>query len=203
MEQHTTLQMAESCSGSRIRATLWHHDHKDCNPAWDSRLQQAVQTALPLKNTDWFGFVDQPKMALAFAYTALPVAVLPCTAQKPVILSSLRACFTASIHLFNALFAQFFLPRADIDLLTILPVLFFVSVSLVRPPPVFCLLPRKTRTFASLPRAMVLVRLTFMAFFMDFMDCMATFITFMPPVFMAAFMAPPLTAFMLSTMAQT
>merc|ERR1719323_1650649 len=186
---------------------LWHHDHKNCNPAWDCRLRQAVQTAPPLKNTDWSGFADQPKMALAFPYTALPVAVLPFTAQKPVILSSLRACFTASIHLFNALFAQFFLPRADFDLLTILPVLLFVSVSLVRPPTVFCLLPRKTRAFASLPRAMVLVRLTFMAFFIAFMDFLANFITFMPPVFMAAFMvafiAPPLTVIMPSAMAGT
>merc|ERR1719323_939008 len=181
---------------------LWHHDHKNCNPAWDCRLRQAVQTAPPVKNTDWSGFNDQPKMALAFEYTALPVAVLPFTAQKPVILSSLRACFTASIHLFSAPFAQFFLPRADFDLLTILPVLFFVSVSLVRPPPVFCLLPRKTRAFASLPRAMVLVRLTFMVFFIAFMAFMAfiAFIVFIA-AFMVAFMAPPLTAFMPTAMA--
>merc|ERR1719225_650913 len=196
--------MVENYTGSRISAALWHRDHKNCNHLRQtpSQLRQAVQTAPSLKNGDWSGFVNQPKIALAFAYTALPVAVLPFTAQKPATLSSLRACFTASIHLFSALFAQFFLPRADFDLLTILPVLFFVSVSLVRPPLVFCLLPRKTRAFASLPRAMVLVRLTFMAFFIAFMDFiafMAAFIafmaTFMPVVFMA-FMAPPLTAFM-------
>merc|ERR1719270_600019 len=133
-------------------------------------------------------------MALAFAYTALPLAVLPFTAQNPVTLSALRACFTASFHFFNALFAQFFLARADIALLTILPSLFFVNVSLVRPPTVFCLLPLKTRAFASLPRATMLVRLTFMAF----MTFIAFIATFMPPVFIATFMAAfmPLTAFM-------
>merc|ERR1719384_2194659 len=194
--EHTMLHMVESYTGSRISAALWHRDHKNCNHLrrTPSQLRQAVQTAPPLKNRDWAGFVDQPKIALAFAYTALPVAVLPFTAQKPATLSSLRACFTASIHFFSALFAQFFLARADFDLLTILPVLFFVSVSLVRPPTVFCLLPRKTRAFASLPRAMVLVHLTFMAFFIAFMAFMAfiAFIsfmaTFMPPVFIAAFM---------------
>merc|ERR1719336_2873519 len=192
--------MAESYTGSSTSAALWLHDHKNCNHLrrTPSQLWQAVQTAPSLKNGDWSGFVDQPKIALAFAYTALPVAVLPFTAQKPPTLSSLRACFTASIHLFSALFVQFFLPRADFDLLTILPVLFFVSVSLVRPPLVFCLLPRKTRAFANFPRAMVLMRLAFMAVFIAFTDFMATF---MPPVFMAAFMAPPLAAFMTSAIA--
>merc|ERR1719336_2313151 len=186
--------MAESYTGSSTSAALWLHDHKNCNHLrrTPSQLRQAVQTAPSLKNGDWSSFADQPKITLAFAYTALPVAVLPFTAQKPATLSSLRACFTASIHLFSALFAQFFLPQADLDLLTILPVLFFVSVSMVRPPLVFCLLPRKTRAFASLPRAMVLVRLAFMAFFIAFMAFMLAFIafmaTFMPGVFMA-FMA--------------
>merc|ERR1719210_3251786 len=186
--ENATLHMAESCSGNRMRAALWHCDHKNCNPARDSRLRQTVQTAPPMKSR-WSSFADQPKIALAFAYTDLPVAVFPFTAQKPGTLSSLRACFTASIHLFNALFAHFFLPRADFDLLTILPVLFLVSVSLVRPPLVFCLLPRKTRAFASLPRAMVLKRLAFMAVFIAF------------TVFMAGFMAPPTAAFMTSAMA--
>merc|ERR1719245_598747 len=105
-------------------------------------------------------------MDLAFTYTALPCAVLPFTAQKPVMLSSLRACLTASHHFFIAELAHRFFACADRALLTTLPDWFFISRSFVKPPCVFCLLPRKTSALASLPRAMMLVRFAFMAIFM-------------------------------------
>merc|ERR1719461_526312 len=100
---------------------------------------------------------------MAFANKAFPCAVLPFTAQKPVILSCFRANFTASIHFFSALVAKFFLLTADFALLTILPLLFLVSRSLVRPPPVFSLDPRKTTERAIFPRA-ILLFFTFIAF---------------------------------------
>merc|ERR1719510_1876109 len=68
-----------------------------------------------------------PRRDLALACSALPCAVLPPTAQNPVMLSCLRAVFTASHHFFSALFAKFFLARADAALLTILPVLAFMA----------------------------------------------------------------------------
>merc|ERR1719510_111634 len=94
-----------------------------------------------------------PRRDLALAYSALPCAVLPPTAQNPVTLSSLRAIFTASPHFFSALFAKFCLARADAALLTILPDLLFVNVALPRPPTVFSFFPRKTRNLAILPFA--------------------------------------------------
>merc|ERR1719245_1465954 len=88
----------------------------------------------------------------------------------------------ASHHFFIAELAHRFLDSADRALLTTLPDLFLISRSFVKPPFVFCLLPRKTSALASLPRAMMLVRLTFMAF-------MAVMATFMPLLFAATFMA--------------
>merc|ERR1739844_507243 len=102
-----------------------------------------------------------PRMALALAYKAFPCAVFPFTAQKPVTPNCLRACFTASHHFFNALCAQFFLPRADAALLTIFPLLLLVNVAFVKPPTVFAFLPLKTAALALLPRAMMLTFFTF------------------------------------------
>merc|ERR1712217_73552 len=77
----------------------------------------------------------------------------------------LRACFTASIHFFNALCAQFFLARVDAALLTTFPLLLLVNVAFVKPPTVFSFLPLKTAALALLPRAMML---TFFTFFIAF-----------------------------------
>merc|ERR1719203_198815 len=128
-----------------------------------------------------------PRMALALAYKAFPCAVFPFTAQKPVTPNTFRACFTASHHFFNALCAQFFLPRADAALLTIFPLLLLINVSFVKPPTVFAFLPLKTAALAYFPRAMMLTFFTFFIFiaFIDFME--AAFIAFMP--FIAAFIA--------------
>merc|ERR1740139_1003793 len=125
-------------------------------------------------------------MDFTLAYSAFPCAVLPLVAQNPAMPSCFRANFVASIHFFKALVAKFFLARADAALLTILPLLLLVKVSFVKPPTVFAFLPLKTNAFAILPRAITLVRLTFMAFmaFIAFMAFMA-FIAFMAFVNMA------------------
>merc|ERR1740121_1706723 len=132
---------------------------------------------------DWLSWQPHlPRMALALAYKALPCAVFPFTAQKPWIFNSLRACFTASVHFFNALVAQFFFARAEAALLTIFPVLLLIKVSFVNPPTVFTFFPLKTATFASLPRAMML---TFLAFFMAFMPFIAAFMAGLRAAFIA------------------
>merc|ERR1719436_2005063 len=63
---------------------------------------------------------------------------------------------------------------AEARLETILPRLFFMSMSFVRPPTVFSLLPRSTSAFASLPLAILLARLAFITFtdFIAFIDFM-------------------------------
>merc|ERR1712027_271920 len=109
-----------------------------------------------------------PRMDLTLAYKAFPCAVLPPTAQKPLMPSCLRACRVASHHFFSALDANLFLLPADRDLLTILPVLLLVRVALVSPPTVFAFLPEKTASLALLPFAMALTFLTFFAFADEF-----------------------------------
>merc|ERR1719469_1308193 len=111
-------------------------------------------------------------MALTLAYNAFPCAVLPFTAQKPLMPSCLRACTHASIHFFNALCAYLFLARAEAALLTIFPVLLLIKESLVRPLAVFTFLPLKTAALALLPRATML---TFLTFFIAFMLFIAIF----------------------------
>merc|ERR1719251_71608 len=106
-----------------------------------------------------------PKMALALAYKAFPCAVLPFTAQNPVIPNSLRACFTASQNFFNGLDAYLFFACADRNLDTTLPLLFMMRVSFVKPPTV-----------------LAFFFLTFVAFM-----AAAAFMAFIP--FIAAFMA--------------
>merc|ERR1719391_516654 len=86
------------------------------------------------------------------------------------------AAFTAwcqALSLLLAWYALFLSAEAFFD--TTLPYLFFVKLSFVNPPTVFCLRPANTEAFARLPLAMVL---TFFAFFM------ALFIA--APRFMAA-----------------
>merc|ERR1719433_914179 len=118
-------------------------------------------------------------MALAFAYSALPCAVLPLIATKPVMPSTFFAATQAFTQACALLPAYRFLDEADAAFETTLPVLFLTSCVFVRPPLVFSLLPRNTTSFLSLPLAILL---TFMAFFF-----MATF----PFIgtFMAIFMA--------------
>merc|ERR1712045_971947 len=94
------------------------------------------------------GMPHLQRMALALTYNAFPCAVLPFTAQKPVMPSCLRACATASHHFFMALCAHLFLLRAEAALLTILPDLLLMRVSLVRPPTVFAFFPLKTAALA-------------------------------------------------------
>merc|ERR1719490_358783 len=112
-------------------------------------------------------------MDLTLAYKAFPCAVLPPTGQNPVMPSSFRAFLVASP---NALKAgdMVFLARAEAALLTILPCLFLIKDSLVRPPEVFCFKPRKTRPLRFLPRAILLTAL----FFITFMAFIAAFIAF-------------------------
>merc|ERR1719433_2240044 len=122
-------------------------------------------------------------MALALAYSAFPCAVLPFTAQKPVMPSCLRACATASTNFFIAPCAHLFLLAAEAALLTILPDLLLIKESLVRPLTVFAFLPLKTAALASLPRATMLTFLTFLTFFIAFIAFfafVAAFMTFMP-----------------------
>merc|ERR1719277_1407784 len=91
---------------------------------------------------------------LALAYRALPAADLPPMATKPVRPSSLRAFFTASAQAFKPFFSHCFFPCADAFFDTTLPALFLMSLSFVKPVPVFCFLPDRTRALAPLPRAM-------------------------------------------------
>merc|ERR1712205_180070 len=91
-------------------------------------------------------------------------------AQKPLMLSALRAALQAAIH-------GLFLPLADFFLETILPLLFLVRSPLARPLPVLLALPAKTWRFAR--RA-----LTFFMAFMAFIAFMAfmAFIAFMAAI---------------------
>merc|ERR1719266_2318715 len=88
------------------------------------------------------GVSHLPRMALAVAYNAFPCAVLPFTAQKPVMPSCLRAFLTASKYFLKPA-DIIFLALAELALLTTLPCEFFIKESLVRPPPVFSFVPRK------------------------------------------------------------
>merc|ERR1711863_150121 len=65
--------------------------------------------------------------ALALAYSALPVALLPPMAANPVRFRALRAFLTASAQAPMPLLAQFLLARAEAALDTILPFLFLTS----------------------------------------------------------------------------
>merc|ERR1719362_2567545 len=132
----------------------------------------------------------QARRDLTLAYSAFPCAVLPPTGQKPAIFNSFRAYLQASHHFFSALCPNAFLARADAALLTILPLLLLVNVSFVKPPAVFCLEPLKTMERAIFPRAMTLLRFTFMAF-MAFMVFMAFMATAFMTTFIAPFIAPP------------
>merc|ERR1719305_1776951 len=58
----------------------------------------------------------------------------------------------------------FFLARREAFLLTILPCLFLIKSDLVKPPIVFSLVPRKTRTLRILPFAILLTAFFFIAF---------------------------------------
>merc|ERR1719150_1232355 len=83
------------------------------------------------------------KIFLILAYNAFPSAVLPFTAQKPVMLSSLRAFLTASKYFLKPGDISF-LARAELALLTSLPFEFFIKESLVKPLGVFSFLPLNT-----------------------------------------------------------
>merc|ERR1719410_2783936 len=137
-------------------------------------------------------------MLLTLAYNAFPCAVLPPTAQKPATFSAFRACLQASIHFFSGLVAQAFFFAADCALLTILPVLFFVSLSLVMPLLVFSFPPRNTTARALLPLATLLTFIAFLAFIGAFIAAFA-FIAFM--TFIAG--APRIAAFIGSAIAYT
>merc|ERR1719476_186613 len=67
------------------------------------------------------------KIALAFAYSALPCAVLPPTPQKPLMPSSFLAAMTALIQDSALLPLYAFFREADAALETTLPCLFFMS----------------------------------------------------------------------------
>merc|ERR1719360_18992 len=124
------------------------------------------------------------------AYSALPCAVLPPTAQKPVTPRALRACLVASDHFFSGLEDQAFLLRADAPLATILPRLFFAKLVLVNPPTVLSLLPLSTAARANFPLAILLMAFVFMT-----LTFVAFLAAFMAGAFMAAFMATPFIAF--------
>merc|ERR1719367_1972124 len=83
-------------------------------------------------------------------------------ATNPLHLSSLRAVRTASAHFFKPFRMNCFLPCAEAALDTILPVLFFISLSLVRPDCVFVLFPLNTDTLERLPLAITLTRFFFL-----------------------------------------
>ncbi|CAE8685255.1 unnamed protein product [Polarella glacialis] len=109
-------------------------------------------------------------------------------AAKPLMLKAVLAAWTALVQPPRFL-AYLFLATALAALETTLPALFFVSFSLVRPPPVFTLVPRKTEDLARLPLAIVdfFMAFFFMTFFITFL--IAFFIAFFIAVaFIAAFM---------------
>merc|ERR1719150_3246439 len=126
---------------------------------------------------------------LALAYRALPAADLPPMATKPVTPSSLRAFFTASAQAFRPFFTHCFFPCAEAFFDTTLPALFLMSLSFVKPVPVFCFLPEKTRALAPLPRAMTLTFFAFMApaFFIPAFFIAAAFFFIAAAFFITAF----------------
>ena len=85
------------------------------------------------------------------------------TAQKPLMPRELRALETAATQPEMRLYA--FLPLALAFLDTILPDLLFMSLSFVKPPEVFTLVPRKTEPFARLPLAIFETRFALRVFF--------------------------------------
>eukprot|EP00413_Alexandrium_margalefii_P037975 CAMPEP_0204590578 /NCGR_PEP_ID=MMETSP0661-20131031/49870_1 /ASSEMBLY_ACC=CAM_ASM_000606 /TAXON_ID=109239 /ORGANISM="Alexandrium margalefi, Strain AMGDE01CS-322" /LENGTH=164 /DNA_ID=CAMNT_0051600621 /DNA_START=27 /DNA_END=518 /DNA_ORIENTATION=- len=111
---------------------------------------------------------------LVLIYNALPSALLPPTAQKRVIPKALRAAATALPQ--ASKLADLLFDAAEAALETTLPRLFFISLSLVSPPTVFTLVPRKTALLALLPRAILeVVGLPLFMAFMPFVPFM-TFI---------------------------
>merc|ERR1719375_2680717 len=79
------------------------------------------------------------------------------------------------------------LPLALLFFETILPRLFLIKESLVRPPTVFSLVPLKTCDFARRPRAILLTFFFFMTFLMAFfMATLATIGEFAPSAAMAS-----------------
>merc|ERR1712004_703035 len=137
----------------------------------------------PHKQTTRVFTAHLPRMDLTLAYKAFPCAVLPPTAQKPLMPSSMRAFLVASHHFFSALCANRFLLPAERALLTILPDLLLVKVALVNPPTVFAFLPENTASLARLPFAMTLTFLTFIAFI-----AFGAFMAFIPAFFIATAM---------------
>merc|ERR1712187_678162 len=108
---------------------------------------------------------------------AFPCAVWPPIAQNPCTPSALRAAATALVHAPMELL-KFFLARVDDALETILPFLFLVSLSLVKPLKVLTFEPEKTAALARFP-----FPITDLAFI--------SFMTFMAlGAFIAAFMVP-------------
>merc|ERR1719330_1641173 len=135
-------------------------------------------------------FPHLPRMDLIFAYSAFPCAVLPPTAQKPVMPSSFRACLRPSANFFKGLVAKLFLESADTAFDTTLPRLFLVNWFFLSPPPVFSLLPLKTSDLLNLPVAILLTFIAFIAFVASI--AFITFIavtTFMAFTVLATFMA--------------
>merc|ERR1719291_47229 len=81
-----------------------------------------------------------------------------------------------------------FLKFCERDLETILPLLFFKRLALVKPEAVLAFLPLKTTALAILPLAMTLTFFAFMAFFMAFIAPFFAFIAFMAFIAAAFFM---------------
>merc|ERR1719247_3974421 len=93
--------------------------------------------------------------SLALRYKGVPFL----TAEKgtPLYLKAARAFLTAIIQ-------GLALPRALCFLLTTRPCLFLIRSFAVRPPTVFSLVPRSTKTLLNLPRPILLTVFFFMAF---------------------------------------
>merc|ERR1719195_547738 len=107
---------------------------------------------------------------------------------------SFRACLTAIAHFLRGLVAKAFFEAWETFFETILPSLFFMSFSLVRPPAVLSLRPKNTMALARKPFAILLffIAAAFMAFFITAFLITAFLIT---AFFITAFF------FMLRTMA--
>merc|ERR1711884_4801 len=125
--------------------------------------------------------ISLAKDGLDLGIQGLPLRSLA-THRTEALDAKLLACLPCRVTpLLEALEANLFLPSAERDLLTILPLLFLVRVALVSPPTVFAFLPEKTASLARLPFAMALTFLTFLAFM--------AFGAFIALPFIAAFMA--------------
>merc|ERR1719226_387817 len=122
-------------------------------------------------------------MDLAFAWSARPADDLPPTATKPETPKVFLAVLTASSQALKRLLTYAFFARAELFLDTTLPLRFFVKLSFVSPPTVFCLRPENTDDFAREPLAMTLTLLAFIARFIPDPFMAAAF--FMAVAFMA------------------